>query len=513
MHSAVGTSKWFGDSSAIMLSKLADIFRSDEFISSSEVFPDIDKGRIAKDLNLAALGQQRGRENLPETEEDSLDHVEFLAVSRVDELRRRGLQNFETNRRVYSERLNKAVSARMMVETEANDAKARFAEEVTKWKSMMVTPREDVQETFRWRRTFRERNRLERPAKAAASWPSVIGFALIMIVVESAGNAYLFAQNNVLGLLGGTIAAFLVSLANVSLSFLFGRGSRYANCRGLFNLLKKFFGLLLWPSWAAFAFIYNLFVAHFRDAVETGREWQEAGGRAVETLMSHPLFLASFESYLLLLLGSLISIVTFLKGYHSSDPYPHYSAVNQSVIDAREEYIAHLSESIDTLANRRDEAVETLRMANDEVHRHINDSVDALFGQKALHSNLIPFLEQCDIAVNYLLAVYRDANKASREADPPAGFRRQYSFREFTIQVAGEDRRSEAEAEARRVSDMVNDAIKEIFDVFHAAVREHYEIDELEGTYIARGESRPTASGAPVPVVPSREEGLRHGQT
>jgi len=407
-----------------MLGKLRDMFRSDDFVFSSDVFPDIDKERIARDLNLKKLGEDRGKGNLPEAESETFDHAELLAISRVDELRRRGLENFETNRRVYSERLNRAVSARMMVETEANDAKARFVEEVTKWKSMMVTPRESVQEAFKWRKVFRERNRLERPAKASvASWPSIIGFALLMIVLESIGNAYLFAQKNMLGLLGGVIVAFLVSLANVALSFLLGRGSRYAHCRGFRNTLKKLFGLSLWPLWLAFAFIYNLFVAHFRDAVERGGEWRQAGVEAVETMMSAPLFLESFESYLLLLLGMLISIVTFLKGYHSSDPYPHYSAVNQGVIDAREEYIEYLSDSIDKLAERRDEAVETLRMANDEVHRHINDSVDALFGQKALHSNLTPFLEQCDIAVNYLLAVYRDANKAARGSDPPAGFK------------------------------------------------------------------------------------------
>lgn len=186
-----------------MLKSLSEIFRSDEFLPSSAVFPDIDKERLVQDLNLKEEGQQRGSVNRPEPDANSLDHIEMKAIARIEDLRRRGLENYETNRRVYSERLNKAISARMLVETEANDSKAKFSEEVTKWKSMMVTPRERVQETFKWRNKFREINKLERPAKKVTSSVSLIGLAFVMIVVESAGNAYLFAQKNTLGLLGG----------------------------------------------------------------------------------------------------------------------------------------------------------------------------------------------------------------------------------------------------------------------------------------------------------------------
>ncbi|MBT3143219.1 hypothetical protein KL867_19315 [Ruegeria litorea] len=470
-----------------MLQKLTDFFRSDEFIASSAVFPDIDKDRLAKELDLKGEGTKRGEANQPETGAESLDHVELRTVGRVEELRRRGLDNFETNRRVYAERLNKADSARMLVETEANDAKARFAEEVTKWKAMMVTPRERVQETYRWRSQFREQNKIGlRPAKPASSWPNIIGLALIMILLESAGNAYLFSQNNPLGILGGLIAAFLVSFANVSLSTVLGMATRYINCRGFQNLFKKLFGLIFALLWIGFAASYNAAVAHFRDAVETTLEWREAGENAIQTLTANPYSLNTMESYVLFLLGVFISLVAFLKGYNSSDPYPQYSTVAQDVIDARDDYVGYLEDSIDTLAEQRDEAVEALHQARDEVTMNIQDSVDALYGQKALQSNLAPFLEQCNISSNYLLAVYRDANKAARENDAPEYFQKEYVFEEFISETADEDRRAKAEAQASKVSDMVNAAIQEIYVVFHRAVQQHYEIDELEGNFVER---------------------------
>lgn len=470
-----------------MIRKLSNIFRSEEFISSSEVFPDIDKDRIARDLNLEEEGRKRGGKGQPGTASESLDHIELKAISRVEELRRRGLDNFETNRRVYSERLNQASSARMLVETEAEDAKARFTEEVTKWRAMMVTPRERVQETYRWRTQFREQNKIGiRPAKPASSWPNIIGLALIMILLEAAGNAYLFSQNNPLGILGGLIAAFLVSFANVSMSTFLGMAARFINVRGFRNLLKKIFGLLFCIGWLAFAVGYNASVAHFRDAVETTLQWREAGEMAIETLISNPVGLNTMESYVLFLLGFFISIVAFLKGYHSSDPYPGYSKVAADVVEARDTYIEYLEDSIDTLAEHRDEAVEALRQARDEVARHIHDSVDALFGQKALQANLRPFLEQCNISANYLLAIYRDANTAARKDDPPAYFKKEYAFEVFDSPVAEDDRKEEAEEQVNEVSKMVDNAIKEIFDVFHRSVHEHYEIDELEGTQIPR---------------------------
>lgn len=478
-----------------MFDKLSELFRSDEFVASSEVFPNIDKERLERDLHLEEEGWKRGSVQQPETSSKTLDHIELKAISRVEELRRRGLDNFETNRRVYSERLNQASSARMLIETESEDAKARFTEEVTKWRALMVTPREAVQEAYRWRTQFREQNKIGvRPAKPSASWPNIIAVSLIMILLEAAGNAYLFSQNNPLGILGGLIAAFLVSFANVSMSTLLGMFTRLINCRGFRNLLKKVFGLVFALGWVAFAVVYNAAVAHFRDAVETTLDWRAAGEIAIETLMSTPAGLNTMESYVLFLLGFLILIVAFLKGYKSSDPYPGYSKVSAAVIDARNTYIDYLEDSIDTLAAHRDEAVDALRQARDEVARHIHDSVDALYGQKALQANLRPFLEQCNISANYLLAIYRDANKAAREEEPPSYFQEEYSFEVFDSPVVEDERRKEAEGQVKEVSEMVDAAIREIFDVFHQSVQEHYEIDELEGNHFRRANHHPAKS-------------------
>jgi len=471
------------------------MFRTDEFIASPEVFPDIDKERIASTLKLEEEGRKRGMANQPPSESTGHDNVELKAIGYVEELRRRGLENYETNLRVYGERLNLAVSARMQVETGANDAKSRFVQEVTKQKSLMVTPRERVSEAYRWRRRFRESNKLERPARLGSVWPGIIALSFVMVLLESAGNAYLFSQSNPLGILGGLIAAFLVSAANVAISVLLGILSRYINCRGFRNLHKKFFGFLFGTIWLGFMVVYNLAVAHFRDAAERISDWRQAGTEAIETLLTNPTGLNAMESYLLLLLGAFISVVSFIKGHNAGDPYPRYSGISKDVADARNNYVDHLDDSIEDLAQHRDEAVDALQDASHEVHVNINDSIDALYGQKALTANLGPFLEQCDIAANYALAVYRDANKAARDDRPPIYFGENFSFKPFVPPEIDRDRRTEAEEQLKEVSEMVNRAIREIFEVFKRAVEELHTIDEIQGTIMER---RPSAS------VPSR---------
>ncbi|MBC6403474.1 MAG: hypothetical protein GDA39_05350 [Hyphomonadaceae bacterium] len=491
-----------------MINKLSKIFRSDEFVSSVVIFPNIDRERLARELELEAVGRARGRQNQPETSSRTMDHVELDAVSRVGQLRTKGLENFETNRRVYSERLNSVESARMLVETEANDAKARFAEEVTAWRQDMVNPRERVEEAYAWRTKFRKIHGLERPAKPATSWGNIIGLGLLIILLESAGNAYLFSQNNPLGMLGGLMAAFLISFGNVAMSTIMGMGVHFVNMKGARNIPKKLFGALVALAWVAFALGYNAAVAHFRDAVETTLEWREAGELAIESLSSHPVVLNTMESYVLFLLGFFISIISILKGYNTSDPYPGYSRVSQDVINARNSYVGQLEDLIGTLAEHRDEAVESLRDARDEVAGQVQDSVDALYGQKALDANLSPFLAECDVVANYLLSVYRDANKAAREDDPPDYFQETYAFDAFTLPVtedegADERLRAKAEEQARELSKTVETSIREIFADFHDAIQDHYEIDALEGKYMGRaGKYAPVALPATKPDEP-----------
>lgn len=468
-----------------MLSRLSKLLNSEGFSPGTEIFPDIEVDTVADRLKLTQQGEQRGKANLPNPEEQSFDSVEMQAIDEVETLRRRGLQQFEDHLRVYRERLSRASEVRKEVEIAAGTAKGDFVAEVDIWKARFATPVEKLQEAFIWRKAFRERHKLTRPADDFSGWPKAIAIGALLLLIETALNGYLFAQNNMLGLLGGILAALLVSISNVGVSSIAGFYCRYLNHR---NLIWKLLGLAILGFWLCYALGFNLAVAHFRDGVEQTGDWAFAAENALTTLTQDPLAIASIESWLLVIIGGLISLLAFLKGLTTDDFYPGYGKVSRAVIDARFVYAQTLEAALGELEKKRDIAIEELRDAHDEVQQGIGDAVDALFGQSSLRSQLSSFLEQCDVKTARLLSIYRDANSALRDTPPPKSFSKQYKFSSFNQTEEAEPRRTNAEKEAEKVGDLVDKTIQEIFEAYEKSVRTYREVDDIQGTetYLSR---------------------------
>jgi hypothetical protein len=480
----------------MVLNRLKQILNADGFAAGTAVFPDIDAEAIAGRLKLVQAGTEAGRANRPDAEATGFDSTEMLVVVTIEELRRRGLQQFEDHIRVYRERLSRAAEARKEVEIVAGLARGDFLSEVDVWKARLATPVETLNESFAWRAEFRRRHRLQRPAEDFGGWPKTIAIGMILILVETSLNGYLFAQNNSLGLLGGILAALLVSISNVGVSGLAGFAAKRVNHR---NWLWKVAGLAVLGAWLAYAVVFNLAVAHFRDVVEVTGDWSLAAAQAIPALREAPFALGTIESWLLCVIGGLMSLLAFLKGFHTDDPYPGYGRVSRAVIDARNRYARDLETAIGELEAKRDGAIDELRDAHEEVRSGIAEAVDALFGQTALRAQVGHFLEQCDVKTARLLAVYRDANRAARTAPAPASFSRDHVFAPFTPPVEDAPRRMSAETEAATVAALVDQTIREIFASFEASVRTYREIHDIQGGGVSSvRQDTPTAAAAPV---------------
>jgi hypothetical protein len=213
----------------------------------------------------------------------------------------------------------------------------------------------------------------------------------------------------------------------------------------------------------------NLGVAHFRDGLEEGVAWRQAAEEAVPALLTQPLELASIESWLLALIGVLISVLAFRKGWHTDDPHPGYGRVERAVKVARDQYVTELDLALDDLAKTRDGAIADLQDANEQVRQGIGEAIDTLFGQSTLGAHLQTFLDQCDVKVAHLLAVYRDANRAARSTPAPKSFDKAFKFSPFKLQPIETARRENAEAEAAKVTATVEAAVRDIFTQFDEA--------------------------------------------
>jgi hypothetical protein len=466
-----------------MIERLKSMVRSGDLVASLSVFPEIDEDKIARDLNLDAEGHSRGERDLPASDMKEHDVVEMSAIARIETLRRAGLENYERNRRTYDERLARAGEYRKEVDIVAGTARGDFTAAVRNWKTSMTRSVERLNETFAYREEFRRENNLRRPAKIFSGWVSFISITAILVVLEAGMNAFMFAVGNEQGILGGMITAFIFSMLNVTFCTLAGLYACGLHHR---KITFKLLGLICLLAWFSFAIGFNLLIAHFRDLIDAGSQWEAAIQGAVPALTANPFGLSSLDSWILFGIGAVISTLAFLKGWHATDPFPGYARIEQDLALARDAHEESFERAILELTERRDDSIEELRDADKQVREGISEAIDALFGQSALNAHLMAFLDQCDVKVARLLAVYRDANRAARNDPEPASFSQPYKFTRFEPQKVDLSRRQGAEAEADKVSDTVSAAIREIFSSFDDALKEFRLAEEIQ-----RGEHLP----------------------
>ena len=478
-----------------MLDKLKSMLRSDDLLPTLTVFPEIDQEKIRKELRLDEEGQQRGSKQQPAPGTTTPDAVEARIINRINDVRNKGLENYENNRQVYNERLSRAGTMRKEVEIVAQNASGDYLTAVRGWKAQMTSVTERLFETFQHRKEFREQHRLRRPAKQFEGWGRFAAIVIIFIGIETALNAFMFSRGNEQGLAGGGMTAFVFSLVNVVMSILLGVYTCGINHT---KIVRKFFGLCCLVAWILLALAVNLTVAHFRDLIDAQVNWSDAIQQAVPALRANPFGLTSMDSWFLFALGSLISIFAFIKGWHAFDPFPGYSKVERDLAHARADHAGHFEDAITELTDKRDLAIDELRDADQQVRDGISQAIDALYGHSTLNAHLEGFLDQCDTKVVYLLAVYRDANIAARSEPAPLSFSIGHTFPAFRTSItADEARKKTAEEEAQKITQAVENAIKQIFESFRSAVVEFQLPEEIQ-----RG------AGPPNALMPSKLDGV-----
>ena len=259
--------------------------------------------------NLAELGQRRANNNLPPTDSTQLDPVEASVVEHFGSLMDRARKAYTEHIETYARRLNEATAVGAEIRSVARTAQADFVKATNDSLNQLDNQSRLVTEIAKDYGTFRDENRLRRTAVPRTSPILGIGLLMMATVVESIVNGYFFAQGNALGLLGGIVVAFTISVVNVGFSYLFGRLATFVVH---VRFLSKLFGLAAILAFLAWTGIFNLYVAHFRDAVGIMR-WEEALSHSVTMFKASPLSLANFESWILALVGALISIGVFAK--------------------------------------------------------------------------------------------------------------------------------------------------------------------------------------------------------
>ncbi len=166
-----------------------------------------------------------------------------------------------------------------------------------------------------------------------------IAILIFVMIIEGCFNALLFKDAQASGLLGGMMIAFGVSAVNVLFGVIGGFiGLRYLNHP---EKAMKIVGGLVAGIFVTLGIMLNLFVAHFRDAVEAGLHaataagslagfsmFDIAPGTVIAGMFPNVFGLDSLVAIALLLIGLTVFVIALYEGYDRiSDRYPGYGRV------------------------------------------------------------------------------------------------------------------------------------------------------------------------------------------
>ena len=384
-------------------------------VDGSKFFVPVDAQKLANDLSLEKRGKQAGSRGEPPASQTAYDAVEIQITAEFSERWQQASARYHEHVAQYKRRMDLAIDMAGNVEDVALSSGGDF-DAISKVASLhLFNQRQLVADMDEEYRTFREDNRLKRTAVPRGSRVLNIGILLAAVVAESVLNGAFLAH--IFG--GALLIAFLfavgISVINVLASLLLGIFSRYVQHVAP---VKRLLGLVAIAAFLAWAAGYNLFVANFRDAAE-GLEWEEALIASVRNFIEAPWTLDNFQSWMLALLGGLISAVVFIKGVFWDDFYPGFGSLSRRRAQANEDYADMATQALADIRKVRDESAEELQIARERLIVGLSETTLILTEQSSLAMQYATHHQHLEDGANYALGVYRAANRRSRPDDAP----------------------------------------------------------------------------------------------
>ncbi|MBD9541433.1 hypothetical protein IB276_18425 [Ensifer sp. ENS04] len=452
-----------------------------DFKASTEIFPQVDVDRIAKEMNLLELAQARGSQEQPATTAAGYDDVELSVISRIQDAKNTAHHNLEDQLHLFTERLVGLDFQGQFSDLEKVSAEtiSEFKAEVIKGKGILHGPRRDLIRAHQELKDFQARHGITRAPRGAEGGRMFLKISLLILFFfgEWIANGFFLSKGNEMGIVGGVMEALVFSLLNIGVALFYALfGLPLLTYRSKLVVLG---GLLAGVAYLAFTVVLNLVLAHYREVA--GNLVDGAGLRALTRFWINPLGLEDLHSWMLFATGLLLSVLTVVDGYFMRDPYIGYAGVNQRRDEAEDFYLSQQARLIDQLIE--------VRNTN---HQQVEQIVENLSGRRREHNAIIAhrtkllalfseYQDHLDRSTNQLLRKYRDANISARKTPAPKYFDTAYKFTRIKP-----TRPSNAELTDKQISEAVKKAqeglssqIKAIAAACEDGINEYRELDIL----------------------------------
>jgi hypothetical protein len=452
-----------------------------QYRPATTVFLDLNVDRVADDLQLVARGRERGSQNRPPEDSQTLDDVEHQIIERVEAHKQDSHTLYLDHLHTYDDRVT-ALSFEerfAIIQQAAPEAVGDFGAEATMGRDELFALRRRLSESEQERDSFRRRHRIERPARLLSLGKAIlkVGILAILLVIEVGINASFLSKANIGGYLGGAGQAVTFATLNIIASFLCGMALvRLVNRR---NLFLKFLGVIFFSAYMAFAAALNLTLAHLREIPPNLNG--DVGQDVLHRLLTAPLDLTDINSWVLFSVGFIFSLIAMADGLMFFDPYMGYAGLERRWLEASTQFAKTKSDLIERLRDIREDCTQTMNEAASDLSARRSEYDSLLRGRERLAQRFSQNQNQAEQACRALLEIYREANRRARSASAPSYFSKAYKMERITY--AGGEPDLSARDHLRQMiaetQELLKQQIAAIHQAFDSAMKTYSEIEQL----------------------------------
>lgn len=452
-----------------------------DFRVTTSPFPPIDTDKLARTLELAKKGAERGSEEKPIKTSRDLDDVEKTVVESVEAERDEAFQTLEDQFHTFSTRMrNLDFDGHFARIRQANlSSITDFQADVAGGRDELFGLRKNLKEADEELASFREKHGLKRVARTKSGLATVLKWLVIvaLLVVETTVNGVYLAAGNDQGLVGGIGVALGFALVNVGGTVILG----------LFvipnvvhrSLFGKFIGLLGIAVWLILALGLNLIMAHYREV--SADTVAQVGAAAMQRLQSAPLFFHDIDSWILFATGFLFSTAALVDVLLMRDPYFGYGGTHARYVAARKYYVEHKLELIDNLKEIRDEHNAKVEAIIRNLTQRRRECASIIDSRARLINLYMDHQANLEAAARKLLMVYREANRQTRSTPEPKYFVAPYQLdRRKAVPDTGEDwSDTDLANRIQQAQVELNEQMRQISEEFQSAVTAYHQLDNM----------------------------------
>lgn len=436
----------------------------------ADPFIGIDRQRAIENLKLDERAKRNGARNFPAPDSEQFDEVELDIITEVTEHTRRAQLNASENHRIYSERLSQLALLRELstITAASQTAFGDYRATIINRQGRLALAKDAVRESYGELAEFKRNHDINRPAHAVI--PRLYASATFGIswFLESALNTLFLRVNDPYGILGGFLAASVISAVNVGGSALIGGAFwPYIHHR---SARLRYVGYTFGALWLGGVLVWNILAAHFRDAKASGHPSPEKA--ALELFATAPLHLDSIYSYGLLIAGFAFACIAAYTAYRMKDPYPGYGAINDRHAERCNTYSDEIEFAFEELRETRDEAINVADAIREELGAQFRERGQIIAARESHRNRYREHQEYLETIGTALLGHYRAANLQARTDDQtPVSFQKRWHLTRSELPRDPEEPGIDAEVSRcehalRRLIETVNSTYVEAIESF-----------------------------------------------